>query len=120
MARPPRRPEDWTPEEKLAAIVEARGLAEHELGEFLRRKGLHEAQLRAWSEMATEALNGGRKPAGKTVEGRRIRDLERELKRKDKALAEAAALLVLRKKLAALWEDEDDSTGRRSDSESST
>ena len=39
-------------------------------------------------------------------------ELERELRRKDKALAEAAALLVLKKKLAVLWEDEDDSTRR--------
>ena len=117
--RPARRPEDWTPEEKLQAVVEARGLTEHELGEFLRRKGLHEAQLREWSESAREALNGGRKPATRSVEARRIRELERELKRKDKALAEAAALLVLRKKLAALWEDEDGSTGQKSDDESS-
>jgi hypothetical protein len=37
-----------------------------------------------------------------------MRDLERELKRKDKALAEAVALLVLSKKARALWGEEDD------------
>jgi transposase len=118
--RAPRRPEDWTPEEKLQVVLEARRLSEHDLGELLRRKGLHEAQLREWERASMEALSGGRKPAGKTVETRRIRELERELRRKDKALAEAAALLVLRKKLAALWEDEDGSTGPKTDDESST
>lgn len=37
---------------------------------------------------------------------KRIRELERELHRKDQALAEAAALLILRKKLNALWGDD--------------
>lgn len=44
------------------------------------------------------------------MEARRVRDLERELRRKDKALAEAAALLVLKKKAQAIWGDEDDNT----------
>ncbi len=37
---------------------------------------------------------------------KRIKELERELKRKDKALAEAAAILVLRKKFNAYWSDD--------------
>ena len=41
---------------------------------------------------------------------KRIKDLEKELLRKDRALAEAAALLVLKKKAQDLWEDEDDDT----------
>jgi hypothetical protein len=47
---------------------------------------------------------------------KRIRSLERELARKEKALAEAAALLVLKKKLQHLWEDEDEDTGENSES----
>jgi hypothetical protein len=47
---------------------------------------------------------------------RRIRKLERELARKEKALAEAAALLVLKKKVEDLWEDEDDDTGEKNES----
>jgi transposase-like protein len=111
-----RRPQDWTAEEKLQAVMEASGLSEEELGAFLRSKGFHEAQLEQWrrkvSEAASEALSrrGGSK--ARTAESRKIRELERELRRKEKALAEAAALLVLKKKLAALWEDEDDGTGR--------
>jgi hypothetical protein len=49
------------------------------------------------------------KPA-KRAETKRINELEKELRRKDKALAETAALLVLKKKAQAIWEDEDDDT----------
>jgi hypothetical protein len=47
-------------------------------------------------------------------EARRVRELEKELRRKEKALAETAALLVLKKKLDAMWGDEDDDTEPRS------
>jgi transposase len=109
-----RRPQDWSAEEKLDVITEAEGLSEEELGAFLRRKGLHEVQLKQWRDLAREgALGalGSRKAEGLSkAEARRVRELERELRRKDKALAEAAALLVLQKKVQALWGDEDDDT----------
>ncbi len=44
-----------------------------------------------------------------------MRELERQLRRKDKALAEAAALLVLQKKAQALWGDADDDTDPETD-----
>lgn len=108
----PRRPEDWKPEERLRAVIEASRLSDSELGEFLRRSGLHEATLAEWRAAALEAL-GTRRPSAK--EGKRVRELERELRRKEKALAEAAALLVLQKKTQAIWGDEDESTDPRSD-----
>lgn len=108
-----RRPQDWSAEEKLEVVTEAEGLSEEELGAFLRRKGLHEAQLREWREVALGAL-GSRKAGNLSkAEARRVRELERELRRKDKALAEAAALLVLQKKVQALWGDGDDDTDPR-------
>jgi transposase-like protein len=109
---PARRPEDWKPEERLRAVIEAAGLSDAELGEFLRRSGLHEATLAEWRGAALEAL-GTRKTSGK--EAKRVRELERELRRKERALAEAAALLVLQKKAQAIWGDEDESTEPRSD-----
>ena len=117
-AMTPRRPRDWSPEEKLNAVFEAQALSEEELGAFLRRKGLHEAQLQEWRTLILAGLQGrpertGAKPS--TGEGRRIRELEKELDRKDKALAETAALLVLQKKVRALWGDGDASTGKRND-----
>jgi transposase len=110
-----RRPEDWSAEEKLAAVLQARGLAGTELGDFLRRQGLHDEQLRQWELSALESLRGARKPKATSAETKRIKELERELRRKEKALAETAALLVLRKKADALWGDEDASTESKTD-----
>ncbi len=109
-----RRPRDWSPEEKLRVVVESRGLAADELGACLRKEGLHQVQLDEWSTTAHASLtvrNGAKKPS---VESKRIRELERELRRKEKALAETAALLVLKKKAQAIWGDEDDDTETRS------
>jgi len=102
-----KRPQDWSAEEKLAAVLEAASLSEEELGAFLRSRGLHEAQLQQWRDQMLIGLEP--KPA-KRVETKRIRELEKELRRKDKALAETAALLVLKKKAQEIWGDEDDDT----------
>ena len=110
-----RRPQDFTAQEKLLVVLEAASLAEHERGAFLRRKGLHEAQLEEWRAAALEGLDTHRRSKKTPVEVKRIRELEKELRRKDKALAEASALLVLKKKAAAIWGDEDDDTDPRSD-----
>jgi transposase len=115
-----RRPEDWSAEEKLTAVEQARSLAGTELGDFLRRQGLHEEQLRQWEQSVLESLRGARKPKANSVDTKRIKELERELRRKEKALAETAALLVLRKKADALWGDEDASTEWKNDDKSST
>ena len=108
-ARPPRRPQDWTPEERLRAVIESSVLSDADLGAWLRREGLHTATLAQWKEAALRGLSGG---SGAGADAKRMKDLERELIRKDKALAEAAALLVLRGKMKALWEEEGGSTER--------
>jgi hypothetical protein len=116
-----KRPQDWTAEEKVALVLEAAAVPVDDLGAFLRRKGIHEAQLGEWRAQVTASAVAGlqgpsrhdRKAA--SVEARRVRDLERELARKEKALAEAAALLVLKKKAQAIWGDEDDDTDPRND-----
>lgn len=108
----PKRPKDWTPEEKLQAVLEALQLPEEDLGAYLRKKGLHESNLKQWHQEMLGALQNkvsGKKSSGKSAEAKRIRQLERELLRKDKALAETAALLVLKKKAQAIWGGEDDS-----------
>jgi transposase len=114
---PMKPPHQWSAEEKLAVVLEAAAVPEAELGAFLRRKGLHAAQLAEWRKQVSEAAvaafrGGGSKAVRKaaSAEARRVRDLERELRRKDKALAEAAALLILKKKAQAIWGDEDDNT----------
>ena len=88
----------WTGAQKLAVLTAAQGLSEGELGALLRREGLHEADLTAWQAAAEAALTEPGRGAMRSVEQRRILELERELRRTDAALAETAALLVLKKK----------------------
>ena len=113
--RTPLRPIDWKPSEKLRVLAETVGLEGEELGAVLRREGLHEADLSEWRQAAMAALGGGAKASSGTPDTRRVRELEKQLRRKDKALAEAAALLVLQKKVQAIWGDEDDDTNKETD-----
>ena len=91
----------------------AASLDDEQLGPFLRKKGLHQTHLEQWrSQMLNGLQNGAGKKSSKqkNAEVKRIRVLEKELRRKDKALAETAALLVLKKKVQQIWGDEDDPT----------
>ncbi len=110
---PKRDAKKWTGAEKLRVVLAAAGLSETDLGALLRREGLHAAQLTAW-RAAAEAALGPPVRTGRTEEGARIHELERELRRKDRALAETAALLVLKKKVQEIWGDADDTTDPRS------
>ena len=106
-----KRPQDWNAQEKLAAVMEAASLTDEELGAFLRSRGLHEAQLQQWRDLMLAGLEPTTVHRGKKApESKRVRELEKDLRRKDKALAETAALLVLKKKAQAIWGDEDDDT----------
>ena len=108
----PRRPADWPATERLRVVMEASRLRDEELGAFLRREGLDEAIIAEWKAAVLEALG----PQPKlSADSKRVRELEKELRRKDKALAETAALLVLKKKVQAIWGDEADPTGSKSD-----
>jgi transposase-like protein len=104
MPPPKSKTKTWSIEEKIQALSEASKLSGEEITAFLERKGLKLAQLEQWRMALDE---GGH--ASKTTT-KRIQKLERELARKEKALAEAAALLILKKKVEHLWEDEDDDT----------
>ena len=113
----PTRPDDRPPAEKFRLVMEAAALPEDELGAFLRRNGLHEAQLEEWRQAALGALDKPKKGRyRKSPEAKKVEQLERELDRKDKALAEVTALLALKKKLEMLFgEGEGESTTRRSE-----
>jgi len=108
------RKKKWTGAEKLRVVTAARGLSETELGALLRHEGIHATDLAAWAAVAEAALSEGPR-SGLSADARRIHELERELRRKDAALAETAALLVLKKKVQAIWGDGDDSTDPRPD-----
>lgn len=100
----------WTSEERFAAIVETAKLSEIELSEYCREKGLYPEQLKEWKTafIENESHKSSSNQQGKAqtkADKKRISQLEKELMRKEKALAEAAALLILRKKLDAFYEE---------------
>jgi Transposase len=102
----------WSPAQRLVALNQSHGLAGPALHAWCREKGLFEHQLKQWREAfcAIGATNAPQQrqanAALRELQGQH-EQLQRELRRKDKALAEAAALLVLQKKFQALWADED-------------
>ena len=101
-----RRPNDWSLAERLEILMESHGLDEEALNAFCREKGIFRHHLEQWQ--AAFAAGGAEDTR---AELRELKDtnkaLTRELNRKEKALAEAAALLVLQKKYRALWEEKD-------------
>ena len=99
-----RQPKEWSIDEKIRILAKAGKLTGTELTELLEREGLLLAEYEQWRHALAEE---GRSSLATT---KQIRTLERELARKEKALAEAAALLVLKKKVNRLWEGEDDGT----------
>lgn len=114
----------WTAQEKLRLVLDASRLPEAGLGGFLRQEGLHSAQLEEWRRTVLQSLSEP-KPSGKRTaaerrqakqEAERIRALQRDLDRKNKALAEVTALLTLQKKVQAIWGGEDENTPRKNDS----
>lgn len=94
--------------EKFAVVVETATLNALEVGEYCRRQGLFPEQVAAWRtccQRANEALPTAAERAAQRAERAQIASLTRELQRKERALAEAAALLVLQKKVRAIWEE---------------
>jgi transposase-like protein len=95
-------------EEKFNVVLETASLNEVELGEYCRRKGLFPQQIDAWREICKQAHAPLAPKADRQKlrnQAKEIKSLDAELRRKEKALAEAAALLVLQKKVRALWEE---------------
>ncbi|MDQ2948356.1 MAG: transposase [Acidobacteriota bacterium] len=101
---------EWTPAQRLLALHESHGLGEEALNAWCRERGIFVHDLARWCSDFCESGGsaGGRE---ESAELRQLRltnmQLQRDLNRKDKALAEAAALLVLQKKYRALWAAED-------------
>ena len=106
-----KRPLDWTAEERFQAVMETTSLSGDELGVYVRQKGITLQQLKEWKADCIQAMGGrpGRKPdTEKRDLKRQIKELERDIRKKDKALAETAALIVLKKKAQEIWGDDED------------
>lgn len=105
----PKRPQDWSAEEKLRVVIEVAQLNEEELGAYCRRNGIQPTQVEKWKETCLTGFRRGPSidPEKKELKAE-LKETRKELRRKEKALAETAALLVLKKKANALWGVEDD------------
>lgn len=101
-----KRPQDWSRGDRLQALLESHGMADEALHAFCRERGIFGHHLQQWRrefEAGAAAVNGSVVRELKETN----RALALELKRKEKALAEAAALLVLQKKFQVLWAEKD-------------
>ena len=107
------QPDDWSTQDKFLVVVETASLNEADLAEYARKKGLYVEQIKAWRDACMNANGGIAKEAARLNQElkdsqKERKKLEKELQRKDKALAEAAALLVLTKKANAIWGNPED------------
>jgi len=107
-----KRPQDWTLEERLNMVVECASLSDEALNEHCRAQGLYPHHIEQWR---LDFIKGNT-PKQKVVSSSQIKtlkhenqSLKKELTRKDKALAETAALLVLKKKVHDIWGNDEDS-----------
>lgn len=92
----------WTSEAKFKAVLDTANLVDTDLGHYLRKEGLYSNQVIDWRAQFVENFEPKVKPK-RDERDDKIRALEREILRKDKALAEASALLILEKKVALIW-----------------
>ena len=101
---------DYSAEQRFFIVIETATMSERELAEYCRSKGLFVDDVKAWralsikAQSATSTSISHKENKQLREERRKVKALEKELARKEKALAETAALLVLREKLNALWE----------------
>ena len=108
-----RNAELWSSANKFAVVLETASLNEAELALYCRKKGLYAEQITTWRSACVDA-NANVKEHEKAFnletkkDKNQISSLEKELRRKEKALAETAALLVLRKKANAIWGEAED------------
>mgnify|MGYP004444321717 FL=1 len=100
--------EKWSTQDKFLIVVETASMNETELAEYARKKGLYVEQIKAWKDACMNANGGVAREAARLSKELKLskaenKRLEKELNKKEKALAETAALLVLRKKANAIW-----------------
>jgi len=103
------RPKDWTREEQLQAIIDTSAMDENQRNQYCRKKGLFAHHIDAWRQnfLQTEKVPSTLNKAELRTLKEEIASLQKEIRRKDKALAETAALLVLQKKFQALLEGQE-------------
>lgn len=108
-----KRPQDWSQEEKLNMIIACGALDEAGISKFCREKGIYPHHLEQWKADFIGDASANDKPVG-WANTRQLKhenkELNKELRRKEKALAETAALLVLQKKVNTIWGNDEDNS----------
>lgn len=102
---------DWTPEQKLEAIIKTASMTELELGEYLRSNGLHSSDLESFKSDALAGFKSKGRPKldpELTQLRKEKKALQKDLKKKDKALAEYSARVILLKKSHEIWGEPED------------
>jgi transposase len=107
-----KRPKDWTAKERMAALIETGSMSAEACTAWCRKRGIFTHNIDQWKKDAISAMasQSTKKQSDKEKILRKENTaLKKDLLRKDKALAETAALLVLKKKVQEIWgEPEDD------------
>ena len=102
------RPQDWSQEERLEMVIACGSLDEAAMNQLCRERGLYAHHVSQWKQDFISGLPNERTES-KGLKGE-VRELKKELNRKDRALAETAALLVLQKKVSAIWGNDEDNS----------
>jgi transposase-like protein len=101
------RPQDWTVEQKLQAVIDTEGLNAQDKGRYCREHGVYQHQIDHWKHQLMSKTNDNKQAQQQKAQIKALKAqdkrLQQELARKEKALAEAAALIVLKKKAQALF-----------------
>ncbi|KKK43511.1 hypothetical protein LCGC14_3168340 [marine sediment metagenome] len=108
-----KRPQDWSPEDRLDMVIRCASLPELEIGKLCREQGIYPHHIQQWKQDFISGT-GVSSPIKAPLEAKQLRHenktLKKELNRKDRALAETAALLVLQKKVHEIWGSDEDNS----------
>ena len=102
-----KRPQDWSLEERLEMVIACGALDAEAINHLCRERGVYAHHVAQWKQDFIGGLTTNERTDSKRLKGE-VRDLKKELNRKDRALAETAALLVLQKKVDAIWGNGED------------
>ena len=106
-----KRPQDWTAEERLNVVITCGSLTDDAINQLCREKGIYPHHIKQWKNDFIKSNTAADKPKKHSDDKQfknEIKSLQKELNRKNKALAETAALLVLQKKVNVIWGNSED------------
>ncbi len=104
-----KRPQDWRQEERLEMVIACGSLDGSAMNQLCRERGIYAHHVKQWKQDFISGVTGNGRSDTKHLKGE-VRELKKELNRKDRALAETAALLVLQKKVDAIWGNDEDNS----------